>query len=822
MTKKPVTTEKSGTNYSSLPLKITGIVFWGLVLVGLVASTAFISFLESQLESERKLKLDLTHNTAEKLVNTLSLESSSELTNALELLQVRFGFTAIEILFANTRVSVGEQSPELDVSKRSFQTSSLIKSNSDKQRVEITVFQPLLSDQLTSLRKNILMMMAIIFLGFGFILQIILKRVLSRPVTRMVETADGIVSGDNSLRFDEARDDEFGFLGKFINRVLDHLTTKQEELENSLSGQQLAEQFLSREKERAEITLYSISDAVITTTRSGHVDFMNRAAEELSGFNASSMYGQKVSAAFKLYFDDGMTPLTLPVNAAAHSNTSVLLVPLNGTSVLIHQDNKKLNVKYNVAPILDRKGIVMGSVIILHDITDTLALTEKLSFQATHDSLSGLINRAEFDLRMHLLLNQLQSSDSVDKHALLYMDLDQFKIVNDSCGHMAGDELLRQISERLQQRLSDSGIIARLGGDEFGVLIENSNRKTAQDIADGLRKEVESFRFQWKDKTFSLGISIGIVMMDKNSESPDILLSMADRACYSAKDGGRNKICMYQPNDIEMVRRNRDTQWVSRLRKSLETNSLLLSQQAIVPVDPDSISGSMYEILIGLENDKGERIPAGAFLPAAERYNLMPQMDRWIVKNIFHWLSRNPQKLHQLDACMINLSGQTLNDETFSRFVFNCMEESGVPPEKICFEITETAAISNLAKTGRLIRNLKKEGCQFALDDFGSGMSSYAYLKHLPVDYIKIDGIFVRDLANDPIDLALVNSINEIAHILNKKTIAEYVENDDILELLREIGVDYAQGFGIAYPEKISEEAPPPKEASLFTSKDNF
>ena len=809
MTKKPMTTKEPGTNFSSLPLKITGIVFWGLVLVGLVASTAFISFLESQLESERALKLDLTHDTAEHLVNTLGLASSSELTNALELLQARFGFTAIEVQFANTRLSVGEQSPGLDMSKRSFQTNSLIKGNSDIQRVEITVFQHLLSEQLSSLRKNILMMMAIIFLGFGFILQIILKRVLSQPVTRMVETADGIVSGDNSLRFDEARDDEFGFLGKFINRVLDHLTTKQEELENSLSSQQLAEQFLSREKERAEITLYSISDAVITTTRSGHIDFMNRAAEELSGFIASSMYGQKVSAAFKLYFDDGMTPLTLPVNAAAHTNTGVLLVPLKGTSVLIHQDNKKLKVKYNVAPILDRKGVVMGSVIILHDITDTLALTEKLSFQATHDSLTGLINRAEFDLRMHLLLNQLQSSDSADKHALLYMDLDQFKIVNDSCGHMAGDELLRHISERLQHRLSDSGIIARLGGDEFGVLIENSSRKTAQDIADGLRKEVENFRFRWKDKTFSLGISIGIVMMDKTSESPDILLSMADRACYSAKDGGRNKICMYQPNDIEMVRRNRDTKWVSRLRKSLESNTLVLSQQAIVAVDPDTKSGSMYEILIGLENDKGERIPAGAFLPAAERYNLMPQMDRWIVKSIFHWLSRNPKKLHQLDACMINLSGQTLNDETFSRFVFNCMEESEIPPEKICFEITETAAISNLAKTGRLIRNLKKEGCQFALDDFGSGMSSYAYLKHLPVDYIKIDGIFVRDLVEDPIDLALVNSINEIAHILDKKTIAEYVENDDILDLLREIGVDYAQGFGIAYPERISEEIPP-------------
>lgn len=810
MKNKPATAEKAGTNYSSLPLKITGIVFWGLVLVGLVASTAFISFLESRLATERDLKLDLTHDTIEQLVNTLGRDSAGELTNALELLQARFGFTAIDVLYDSKVLSIGNQQPGLDISRRSFQTSQQgVSGEKNSLRVEVKVFQPLLKDQVASLRKNILILMAVIFLGFGFILQIILKRVLSRPVTRMVQTADGIVKGDNSLRFDDKRDDEFGFLGKFINRVLDHLTTKQEELENSLSGQKLAEQFLSREKERAEITLYSISDAVITTTRSGHIDYMNRAAEELSGRDASAMYGQKVSAAFKLHFDDGMTPLTLPVSAAAHSNTDILLVPLNGTCVLIHKDKKKLNVKYNVAPILDRQGMVMGSVIILHDITDTLALTEKLSFQATHDSLTGLINRAEFDLRMHLLLNQLQTSEATDKHALLYMDLDQFKIVNDSCGHMAGDELLRHISERLQQRLKDKDTIARLGGDEFGVLIENSNRKLAQEVADRLRKEVENFRFQWKDKTFSLGISIGIVMIDKNSESPDILLSMADRACYSAKDSGRNKICMYQPNDIEMVRRNRDTQWVSRLRKSLGNNSLLLSQQSIVPVQPDSKQGSMYEILVGLENENGERIPAGAFLPAAERYNLMPQMDRWIVRSILQWLSRNPQRLDRLEACMINLSGQTLNDETFAKYAINCMEESNIPPEKICFEITETAAISNLAKTGRLIRNLKKEGCQFALDDFGSGMSSYAYLKHLPVDYIKIDGIFVRDMADDPIDLALVNSINEIAHILDKKTIAEYVENDDILDLLREIGVDYAQGFGIAYPEKISEENPP-------------
>jgi len=810
MSKKTDYTDKPGTTYTNLPVKITGIVFWGLVLLGLVASVAFISFLESQLTTERELKLDLTHESVKNIISTPPSASTNNYTPALETLLERFGFISMEVLINGEVIRTGEYQADMEISESSFPVYTLLKNGRNvQQTAKVKIYLSPLKDEITRHRKNILVIMAAIFLGFGFILQAILKHVLSRPIISMVKAADGIVRGDNSIRFDEKREDEFGFIGSFINRVLDHLTTKQKELENSLSGQQIAEQFLSREKERAEITLYSISDAVITTTRSGHIDFINRAAEELSGLDAASLHGKEISAAFQLHFDDGETPLQLPVNAAIHTDTDIQHVPLRGTCVLVRQNGKKLNVRYNVAPILDRKSVVMGSVIVLHDITDTLALTEKLSFQATHDSLTGLFNRAEFDHRIHLLLNQLQTSSTRVKHALLYMDLDQFKIVNDSCGHIAGDQLLRHISERLQKCLSESGILARLGGDEFGVLIENCNRISAHDVADELRKEVENFRFQWQEKTFSLGISIGVVMIDKNSESPDLLLSMADRACYAAKDTGRNKICMYQPNDIEMVRRKRDTQWVSRLRKSLETNSLLLSQQTIVPVASKQNHGRMYEILVGLENDEGERIPAGAFLAAAERYNLMPQIDRWIINNIFQWLSHNPKQLQQLEACMINLSGQTLNDEAIAGYIMACMEKYAVPAEKICFEITETSAISNLAKTSRLIRNLKAEGCRFALDDFGSGMSSYAYLKHLPVDFIKIDGTFVRDLANDPIDLALVHSINEIAHILDKRTIAEYVENDDILNKLREIGVDYAQGFGIAYPETINEEIPP-------------
>jgi diguanylate cyclase (GGDEF)-like protein/PAS domain S-box-containing protein len=798
-----------GTAYTNLPVKISGIVFWGLVVVGLVASSAFISFFESRLNLERDLKIGLAQDEMIHIFSTLEHKPASSSIKNLESLQERFGFIGMEVSYGEESLSTGTLQADSDVFEWGFQTQPSDSGSRDQQQVWVKLYLPRLQEQVSGFRKNILMLMAAIFLGFGFLLQAILKRVLSRPITRMVETADGIVKGDNSLRFDEDRNDEFGFLGTFINRVLDHLTKKQQELESSLTGRTIAEQFLSREKERAEITLYSISDAVITTTRTGHIDFMNRAAEELTGLQASGLHGEDLSTALNLYFVEEDKPLVLPVNAAVEPNTDIQHVPLNGTCVLKRRDDKQLNIKYNIAPILDRNGTVMGSVIVLHDITDSLTMTEKLSFQATHDSLTGLMNRAEFDHRIHVLLEQSHDSSSDVTHALLYMDLDQFKIVNDSCGHMAGDELLRQISERLSQRLAGKGILARLGGDEFGVLIKNCSKKTAYKTADGLRKEVENFRFLWEDKTFTLGISMGVVMINNDSESPDILLSMADRACYAAKDSGRNRIRIYQPNDIEMVRRNRDTQWVSRLRKSLETDSLLLSRQFIVPVENQTDTGEMYEILIGMMNEKGDRIPAGAFLPAAERYSLMPQMDRWIVKNVFDWLSRNPGYVARLDSCMINLSGLTLNDDSFAAHVYDCIENSSVAPEKICFEITETAAISNLAKTGRLIRNLKAEGCRFALDDFGSGMSSYAYLKHLPVDFVKIDGIFVRDLADDPIDRALVTSINEIAHILDKKTIAEYVENDKILEILREIGVDFAQGFGIAHPEAITEQDPP-------------
>jgi diguanylate cyclase (GGDEF)-like protein len=528
----------------------------------------------------------------------------------------------------------------------------------------------------------------------------------------------------------------------------------------------------------------------------------------MTGKSGDELAGEDVSVALNLRDRDSNKLLKLPVNDAVDSGITEQLVRLRGSCILLRENGKQRDIEYSVAPIFDPSRRISGSIVVLQDTTEARRLNSKLTYQALHDGLTGLYNRSEFDRRLRSLLSRTYEEDDL-LHGLLYMDLDQFKVVNDSCGHMAGDELLRQISERLQQRIRPGDTLARLGGDEFGVLINVSTAEQINSIANELREEVEDFRFVWDNKTFTLGVSIGMVMIDRYSENPDILLSMADRACYAAKESGRNKVRLYQPNDIEMLRRNRDTQWVSKLRDAMRSDGLQLAMQRIVPVNSETRSGEIYEILVGMLNARGERISASSFLPAAERYTLMPELDRWIVSHVFSWLSRNPTHLEHLEHCMINLSGQTLNDDNFPGYVLAQMERKGIPPKKICFEITETAAISNLARTAELIKALKSEGCSFALDDFGSGMSSYTYLKYLPVDYIKIDGVFVRDIVKDRIDRAMVQSINDIGHIMGKRTIAEYVENQQILALLNEIGVDYAQGFGIARPLPLTDfEAP--------------
>jgi len=472
---------------------------------------------------------------------------------------------------------------------------------------------------------------------------------------------------------------------------------------------------------------------------------------------------------------------------------------------------------YSGKPIFDNAGRFLGYRGAGRDVTQAFQLSKQLSYQATHDALTGLLNRRAFEQRLERVLNTARHDGST--HALCYLDLDQFKVINDTCGHMAGDELLRQLGRLLPTYIRKRDTIARLGGDEFGVLMEHCSLAQAERVARALCRAVEEFQYVWEDRTFRVGCSIGLVPISDSSDSAQTAMSSADTACYAAKDKGRRRVHVYHPGDEELAKRYGEMQWAVRINRALEDNRFRLVYQPITPVHLPSAErqlsllrrdenlppedGLHFELLIRLEEYDGTFAPPGAFLPAAERYNLSSQLDRWVCDTAFDWLAAHPDVMNRVSVCAINLSGHSLGDASLLDHLTRRFDNGEINPRRICFEVTETAAIANLAAATRFIQILGERGCQFALDDFGSGLSSFAYLKTLPVHYLKIDGVFVKDIADDPIDLAMVKSINEIGQVMGKKTVAEFVENDAILAKLKDIGVNYAQGYGIARPRPI-------------------
>ncbi|ABC29360.1 predicted signal transduction protein containing a membrane domain, an EAL and a GGDEF domain [Hahella chejuensis KCTC 2396] len=423
-----------------------------------------------------------------------------------------------------------------------------------------------------------------------------------------------------------------------------------------------------------------------------------------------------------------------------------------------------------------------------------------LHHMAYHDSLTDLVNRREFERRLKSALNS--SKERGLTHMLLYLDLDQFKIINDTCGHVAGDELLKQLAILLSKHIRESDTLARLGGDEFGILLESCAERRAIQLAQELNSEVRNFRFVWQQKPFTISLSIGIVAVTSEYGSGAEILSHADIACYAAKDKGRNTIQVYQSDDVEMMRRRTEMQWISRIRIALEENRFFLYQQPMERIGPDRGAGLHTEFLLRLR-EGDEVIPPGAFIPAAERYSLMPLIDRRVIELVFQYLAESGKGMADKGAYFINLSGASLSDDKVFEDIRKNLRKYKIRPERICFEITETAAIAHLAETVEFIREIREEGFKFALDDFGCGMSSFSYLKTIPVDYLKIDGSFVRNMLSDPIDVGIVEACNRIGHAAGLTTIAEFVENEQIKEKLIEIGVDYAQGFAVSKPKPL-------------------
>lgn len=578
---------------------------------------------------------------------------------------------------------------------------------------------------------------------------------------------------------------------------------------------------LQLEKDRAQITLQSIGDGVITTDVSGAIAYMNPAAEALTHWKAEQATGLPLAALFNLLDEnaqaDGFTLIEriLSGHLSGGSEHSKLIQRLDGSTV---------SVTLVGAPIRNA-GKVSGAVLVLHDMTQERQYIANLSWQATHDALTGLANRREFEYRLEQALHNLTRQSG--RHALMFLDLDQFKLVNDTCGHAAGDELLRHICALLQSGLREGDTLARLGGDEFGILLENCGPDAAEKVAEGLRQTVQNLHFVWKGRPFVTTVSIGLVHVAHNPVTLEASLRAADMACYMAKEKGRNRVQVYHPDDSELSLRFGEMAWVQRLHMALEEDRFCLYAQEIAPLGAHD-EGGHIEILLRLHDEAGRMILPDSFIPAAERYGLMTSLDRWVVQNVFRIIAqcRAEKRKGPLAMCAINLSGTTIGDEAFLDFLREQFVTYSIPPEMICFEITETSAISNLGSAIRFINELKGLGCHFSLDDFCAGMSSFAYLKHLPVDFLKIDGSFVKDMLDDPINRAMVEVINHIGHVMGKRTIAEFVETPQIEQALLEIGVDYAQGYVIERPQLFTcdslQSRPARPQPLLFKAPGTF
>jgi diguanylate cyclase (GGDEF)-like protein/PAS domain S-box-containing protein len=568
-------------------------------------------------------------------------------------------------------------------------------------------------------------------------------------------------------------------------------------VELDITERRIYEEALFREKESAQITLQSIGDGVVTTDAGSVVDYINPVAAELTGWRLEDAMGRPVEEIFRAFHEETCEPLENPLSVAIRRLRAIKSVrPM----LLIRRDGNELYVESTATPIRDGQGRVCGGVLVFHDVSESRELNRRLSYHASHDLLTGLVNRRELESRLERALASAKAREG--SYALCYLDIDQFKIINDTCGHSAGDALLGQVGALLKSKVRWRDTLSRLGGDEFGVLLESCSLDEALRIAEQLREAVRNFRFSWEDRVFRLGASVGVVPITADNEDVASILSAADSACSAAKEGGRNRVHSFAENDVELMRRRREMQWAARINAALEESRFELYRMQIQPLQR-MVPGAHYELLLRLRDENGRIVSPESFITAAERYAIMPAIDRWVIENAFRWLVSEADERGKLELCSINLSGQSLGDDKFLPFVIDQFHRSGLDASKICFEITETAAVASFSQANRFIQALKELGCRFALDDFGRGLSSFGYLKHFPVDFLKIDGSFVREILRDPIDREMVRSINEIGHLTGKLTVAEFAENAEIIEMLRSLGVDYAQGYGVAQPQRV-------------------
>lgn len=546
---------------------------------------------------------------------------------------------------------------------------------------------------------------------------------------------------------------------------------------------------IAAQNELWRVTLRSIGDGVIRTDAGGRVDYLNPVAEKLTGWTENAARGLPVEIVFRIVHQENRRPIPSPVKQCLAENRAT---SLPSGAVLISRDQSEYFIKDSVSPIKDDSDHTVGVVLVFYDVSEEQRLGQEIQYRATHDPMTGLYNRDEFERRLNVTL--ANACSNTNKHALLYVDLDQFKVVNDAAGHAAGDQLLKQIAFFLKRSSRKVDTVARLGGDEFALIVEHCTIEAAESVARKICEGIDAYRFQYDGQTFRVGASIGLVPIDERWPDSESIMRAADGACFAAKEGGRNRFHTYLNTDRVIDSHRQAMHWVRRIERALDADRFVLYWQRIMPLSSVD-EGEHCEILLRMLGDDGQLVAPAAFCPSAERFGIATRIDRWVIRTILKWMAHNQAALGHVATISINLSGQSVGDREFHKEVAELLKWTAVDTGKLCFEVTETAAITNFYDATAFFETMRGHGVRFALDDFGSGVSSFGYLKMLPVDYLKIDGQFIRNLNEDQVDQATVRCIREVAQITGKKTVAECVETEEVEQLLRGIGIDYTQGF---------------------------
>lgn len=637
--------------------------------------------------------------------------------------------------------------------------------------------------------KGLIYVLLAILLG-GFFAWWSVRTITSR-LDSITKASVAIANKDFEATFPESNSNDE------ISKMIKAFKVMSQSMHEYLDQLKKSNEIIYNEKELAEVTLSCIGDCVVVTDGQGCVKFINPAAEKIIKYTNKEAAGKKVEELFKIFNEASKEELCSPIYTSINEQR---VVWLHNHTLLVNRYGKNYYIEDSSAPILNMKGVIEGAILVFHDVSEKKKQEKLVNWQAKHDNLTKLNNRFAFETILENLTKQVERDNST--HILLFMDLDKFKIINDSVGHLAGDQVLREIAALFSKNIRNNDFLGRFGGDEFGLILFDCGIDEAKEIAQKLIDAVLEYTYYKNDKVFKIGLSVGIAKIDTLHKDPTTILSSADFACYLAKDKGRNRYYIAQKSDKKHLGDDFEFNWIFRINQALKENKFVLHAQKIKDLTGEH---DHYEILLRMLDTDGKILYPDAFLPQAERYSLMPKIDLYVIKTFFSWFDANKKILPKNLCFSVNVTGQSISDTEFVNHILTLAQKYDIDCARIIFEITETTAISNIFASREFFDILNKKGFRFSLDDFGTGLSSFAYLKNLPIDFLKIDGVFIKDILDDAIDRGMVESIHKIGSLMGLKIVAEYAESDAIISELKKIGIHYAQGYAIEKPHSIDD-----------------